>query len=93
MRIVGDIPHPSLKITIFLHDSKYSVKFESGLYEMTYKFRSGDELNTVEDIKTIVDAQFIQAVMESLPKMHQQKLGAVNRWLQEKEALDFEEII
>jgi len=93
MRIVGDIPHPTLKITIFLHDSKYSVKFESGLYEMTYKFRSGDELDSVEDIKAIVDAQFIQEVAESLPKMHQQKLGGISRWLQEKEALDFDEII
>lgn len=93
MRIVGDIPHSSLKITIFLHDSKYSVKFESGLYEMTYKFRSGDTLDSVADIKAIVDGEFIQAVEESLPKMHQQKLGAMSRWLQEKEDLDFEEII
>ncbi|MEM1122764.1 MAG: hypothetical protein AAGJ18_20130 [Bacteroidota bacterium] len=93
MRIVGDIPHPSLKITIFLHDSKYSVKFESGLYEMTYKFRSGDELDSVAAIKAIVDATFIQEVAQHLPKMHQQKLGAIGRWMKDKEELDFDEII
>ncbi len=93
MRIVGDIPHPTLKITLFLHDSKYSVKFESGLYELTYKFRSGDEIDSVEAIKAIVDAQFIAEVMTALPKMHQQKLGGIRRWLTEKEAEDFEEII
>lgn len=93
MRIVGDIPHPTLKITLFLHDSKYSVKFESGLYEVTYKFRSGDDIDSVEAIKAIVDAQFIQEVMEVLPKMHQQKLGAIGRWIEEKEAEEFDEII
>jgi len=93
MRIVGDIPHPSLKITLFLHDSKYSVKFESGLYELTYKFRSGEDINSVEAIKAIIDAPFIQEVMETLPKMHQQKNGAIGRWLQEKEDEEFDEII
>ena len=92
MRIVGDIPHPSLKITIFLHDSKYAVKFESGLYEQTYKFRSGDDLQSVEDIKAIVDAEFIQQVELGLPKMHQHKLAAMGRWQSIAED-DFEEII
>ncbi len=93
MRIVGDIPHPTLKITLFLHDSKYSAKFESGLYEMTYKFRSGHDIDSVEAIKAIVDAQFIQEVMEALPKMHQQKLGAISRWIEENESEEFDEII
>lgn len=93
MRIVGDIPHPTLKITLFLHDSKYSVKFESGLYEMTYKFRSGDAIDSVEAIKAIVDAQFIAEVMEALPKMHLQKSAGIRRWLDEKEANEFEDII
>jgi len=93
MRIVGDIPHPTLKITLFLHDSKYSVKFESGLYEMTYKFRSGEEIDSVEAIKAIVDQQFIAEVMEALPKMHQQKLGGIRRWIEGKEAYEFDEII
>ena len=93
MRIIGDIPHPTLKITLFLHDSKYSVKFESGLYELTYKFRSGDEIDSVESIKAIVDAQFIAEVMETLPKMHQQKTNGIRRWLAEKEANEFEDII
>lgn len=79
MRIVGDIPHPTLKITIFLHDSKYAVKFEAGLYEQTYKFRSGDEIETVADIKNIVDETFINQVQSALPLMHQHKLEALGR--------------
>ena len=93
MRIVGDIPHPTLKITLFLHDSKYSAKFESGLYEMTYKFRSGDSIDSVEAIKAIVDEQFIGEAMQTLPKMHQQKLQAIERWMMAKEEEEFDEII
>lgn len=93
MRIVGDIPHPILKITIFLHDSKYSVKFESGLYELTYKFRSGEDIDSAAAIKSIVDDQFIAEVTATLPKLHQQKLDGIGRWLAGKEAETFEEII
>lgn len=85
MRIVGDIPHPTLKITIFLHDSKYAVKFEAGLYEQTYKFRSGDEISSVEDIQTIVDDTFINQVQAALPLMHQHKLEALGRRREESE--------
>ncbi len=92
MRIVGDIPHQSLKITIFLHDSKYAVKFEAGLYEQTYKFRSGDDVESVEDIKAIVDETFINQVQAALPMMHQQKLEALGR-RKEEIADEFEEII
>lgn len=93
MRIIGDIPHPHLKITIFLHDSKYSVKFESGLYEMTYKFRSGDAIDSVAAIKAIVDETFLIEVMDTLPKMHQQKLKGINRWIQENNEEEFDVII
>lgn len=92
MRIVGEIPHPNLKITIFLHDSKYAVKFESGLYEQTYKFRSGDHIQSVEDIKSLIDKELMEEVQADLTKMHQRKLSSISRWLEEQED-DFEEII
>lgn len=92
MRIVGNIPHPTLQITIFLHDSKYAVKFESGLYEQTYKFRSGDQIQTVEDIKKLIDATLLEEVQQGLFRMHQEKLAAIGRNLEEDQEV-FEEII
>ena len=92
MRIVGEIPHPSLKITIFLHDSKYAVKFESGLYEQTYKFRTGDLIQSEADIKALVTPALINEVQVGLTKMHQQKLAAISKWMGEQED-EFEEII
>lgn len=93
MRIVGEIPHPILKITVFLHDSKYSIKFESGLYEMTYKFRSGDLIDSIEAIQSIIDESFIAEVMKTIPKMHQQKLLAIERWKKNEKEEEFDEII
>jgi len=92
MRIVGEIPHPSLKITIFLHDSKYAVKFESGLYEQTYKFRTGDLIQSEADLKKIVTPALIEEVQQELTNMHQRKLSAISNWMGNQEE-EFEEII
>jgi len=93
MRIIGDIEHPNLKITVFKMDNKLSVKFESGMYEQTYKFRVTDSLENMEDIKKIVDAPFIQSVETELIKMHQIKNEALSRSIPATEEDEFEEII
>lgn len=93
MRIVGYIEHPILKITVFKMDNKYSVKFESGLYEQTYKFRSGDAIERLEDIEKIVDSAFCEEVLQQLNAMHRIKNQAMARVLTPGETDEFEEII
>jgi len=80
MRIAGNIPHPFLKITIFIHDSKYAVKFEAGLNEITHKFRTDERINSVEDIKQIIDPVLISKVSALLSEMQKDKIAALNRW-------------
>ena len=92
MRIIGYIEHPVLKITVFKMNNKISVKLESGLYEQTYKFRSGDQIQSVEDIKAVVDAELLTQVQQGLQQMHQHKLEAIGRNIEESEE-EFEEII
>ena len=56
MRIIGEIPHPDCKISIFYINQKYIVKFEKGNFEQSYKISEFDFLiKSIEDIKTIVD--------------------------------------
>ena len=74
-------------------DNKLSVKFESGLYEQTYKFRMQNGLENMEDIRQLVDIDYIQSVEEILMKMHQKKVEAVGRKLRSNGAAEFEEII
>ncbi len=93
MRIIGTIDHPSLKITVFKMNERLSVKLESGLYEQTFKFRSGEGVDTLEDVKNFIDAGFIEGVSENLQRMHQLKMTTLSRQLPNAEEEEFEEII
>lgn len=79
MRIIGHIEHPNLKITVFKMDNKLSVKFESGLYEQTYKFRTSSDLETLEDVKNLIDPAFMLAAENILKQMHQARIKALDR--------------
>ncbi len=93
MRIIGNIEHPNLKITVFKMNNRLSVKFETGLYEQTYKFREREDIASFEDIQTIVDETFINDVLDSFPNMHQSKMHAIARNLIDKKGNEFEVII
>ncbi len=74
-------------------NNRLSVKFESGLYEETYKFRESNNISNIDHIKKIVDADFISDVEQHLAKMHQSKVAALSRYLPPAEEDEFEEII
>ncbi len=92
MRIVGDIAHPRLKITIFKNDGKFSLKFESGLLEQIYKFRDDDRLATADDVKKVVDASFIEKMEDLLRGMYDARMTAMQRNLTQIEE-EFEIIV
>ncbi len=90
MRIVGEIDHPRLKISIFKNDGKFSLKFEGNLLEQTYKFRDDDRLGSVEDVKRIVDAEFIEKIENILRGMKIAQVAAMERAFPiEEEEFDF----
>ena len=93
MRIIGNIQHPHLKITVFKMDNKLSVKFESGLYEQTYKFRISNTLATLEDVQKLVDVPFLQAVEKELQRMHEIRNGALSGMNEETAEEEFPTII
>lgn len=93
MRIIGNIEHPILKISVFKMDNKISVKFESGLYEQIYKFRSGEGVETLEDVEKIVDPTFQAQVLEHLNLMHQMRNQTLSRNIVVEEEDEFERII
>jgi hypothetical protein len=93
MRIIGNIEHPVLKITVFKMENKISIKFESGLYEQTYKFRIGDGMETFEDVEKLVDSAFLERVGDILQSMHEVKSQALLRQFTDREKDEFEAII
>jgi len=70
MRIIGEIPHTEMRITLFYMNQKYLVKFELHGLEQTYKISEFDYLvSSVDDIKKIVTDDFIMNVSSLFMQM------------------------
>ena len=51
MRIIAEIPHPLMKITILGWNDKYQLRYELDRYEQMFKFDI--ETNTVDEVKSL----------------------------------------
>lgn len=69
MRVIGNIPHPKITISIFSMNDKYQIKFEAGPMEQIYKI-AHSEVNGIEGINKLVDAVFIEKIMERFNEMY-----------------------
>ena len=68
MRVVGEIPHPECKITIFHWNNRYLLKLESGLLEQTFKIEEYD-LSSDDDLKKIANERFIKKALDRFHDM------------------------
>ena len=68
MRVVGEIPHPECKITIFHWNGKYLVKLELGPFEQTFKINELD-ITSEDDLRRIVNEEFISKAMARFADM------------------------
>ena len=62
MRVVGELAHPELKITIFHWNNRYLIKLEAGLLEQTFKIHEYD-VSSEEDVKKLIDKDFVNAAI------------------------------
>ncbi|MBS1646836.1 MAG: hypothetical protein JST67_05805 [Bacteroidetes bacterium] len=76
MRIVDTIPHPSLQISIFQMNEKYLVKFEAAMMEQVFKFDTM-EVKSIENLKKMIDASFIDGVRKRFNDMYLQYKAAL----------------
>lgn len=60
MRLVGQIPHPRLKISVFNYNAKYIIEVEIGPFKQTYKIPE-TEVSGMNEIQRLVDAEFIES--------------------------------
>jgi hypothetical protein len=93
MRIIGEIPHPELKISIFKMAERISVKFENAQYEQTFKLGTDDRFQTVEGVQQWADEALIAQVMANFRQMHAARMAATQRAFPPVEEEVFEEII
>ena len=45
MRTIGEIPHPTYKITVLHHNAKYTLQIEGNMVTQSYKFRESESIN------------------------------------------------
>ena len=69
MRVIADIPHPDLKITLFTWNNKYLIKLERGMLEQTYKVSELD-VTGVDDVRRLLDEEFLTGVLRRFDEMH-----------------------
>ena len=93
MRIIGYIDHSFLKVTVFQMDTRITVKFETPEFEQSYKFRMPDQLNHLEDVQRLVDNEFIEMVLDNMKAQNRTKAQAMDRFIQEDTAEEFDTII
>ena len=93
MRVIGNIEHPQLKITIFKMDNRFTVKFENEWYEQAYRFYQDGKIETIEQIKQIIDETFIADVQEIFTQMHKKRMTHLHKILFSEEKNEFDIII
>jgi hypothetical protein len=71
MRIIADIPHPLMRITILGWNDKYQLRYELDRYEQMFKFDMAS--NSVDSIKIIAE-QMSEEVLLRFVAMRDQLL-------------------
>lgn len=74
MHIIGEIPHPKYKLTIFKMNHRMALKIEDNGLEQWYKFRDGAFTNGVQDLKNSVDKKFMDEAILIFESMQKNKL-------------------
>lgn len=68
MRVVTEIPHPEVKITIFSWNGKYLLKLERGALEQTYKVSEMDIMSDA-DAQKLLDETFLSNALQRFSEM------------------------
>ena len=77
MRVIGELPHPDFKITLFNWNNRYLIKIEEGYLEQTYKI---DQFEVEEkNLFRLLDGEFLKQVSERFIAMSRSLEGALQR--------------
>ncbi len=93
MRIVGEIPHSTYKITVFHMNNKHSVQFEDGEQTQMYKVPDVDYLKNFNQIKGMVDGAFLNEIDKIFMMMSTAKTAAVDQLVNRSIESEFDNII
>ena len=78
MRVVGEIPHPQCKITLFAWNNRYLIKLENGLLEQTFKINQYDVADE-RALPSIIDEIFLKECLVRFDAMSESLGQAMER--------------
>ncbi len=78
MRVVREIPHPQVKITIFHWNNRYLIKLEADAFEQTFKISEFD-ITSEEEVISLLDDDFMTQALSRFNEMAKSLALAVNR--------------
>ncbi len=81
MRIIGYLDTKGYKTTVFKNNDKFILKFESDLFEQTFKFRTSDKIANLKHIKNLIDTEFLASVEERFREMYQSSGRLLERFI------------
>lgn len=70
MRILGQIPHPQLLISVFKSNNKFILKFEIGPFEQIYKFMESDVITGFDAVSNLVNDEWYKKVFAIFDQMN-----------------------
>lgn len=68
MRVIGEIAHPEMKVTLYQWNNKFLVKFEQGFFEQTYKVSELDVAGE-EELRSLITEEFSAKVLTRFKEM------------------------
>ncbi|MBA3899091.1 MAG: hypothetical protein H0X62_02605 [Bacteroidetes bacterium] len=78
MRVIAEIPHELFKISIFSWNGKFIIKIELDQFEQSFKIKE-DDVSGLEDVKKIVDEEFLDVAFQNFLGMRKGFADAFNR--------------
>jgi hypothetical protein len=79
MRIIGNVPNPDFKITLFSMNGKFLIKLEKGMLEQTYKVTEEDAANE-EAVRALLTEDFFKSAREIFLQMKASLNQALNAY-------------
>lgn len=79
MRVLGEIPHPVFKITVFIHNDRFTLQVENGIFSQHYRVRKKPGIECLDDFCQVVDKTFWMALPQYLIRC--MSTGSVRYWI------------
>ena len=78
MRVIGEIPHPQCKVTLFHWNNRYLIKIEKNGLEQTFKIDQF-ELTSDKDLLILADDLFLQKAVDRFEDMERSMADALQK--------------